>query len=114
MRKLRGEPDLAKKTVSANGLCDIGTKHLERNVAIVTVVSRQINRRHPTSAQLSFDSIGKSFDRHAVECRTSPRRLATFVLTAAARREKKRGNVNPDEISEPHCERRQSSLSGNR
>ncbi len=49
--------------------CEFGIQHLERDVAAVTPVARQIDRRHPAATDLSLDdvTVGKS-------CRQTVRR----------------------------------------
>jgi hypothetical protein len=57
MRKLRGELNLAQKALSSDGLRDIGAKYLERDVPIMPLIVGEINRRHPTFAELALERV---------------------------------------------------------
>jgi hypothetical protein len=53
----RGELDLSKKPIGAQRCCEIGVKNFQRDKAFVLSVLRQIDGRHPTTAQLSIDRV---------------------------------------------------------
>ena len=64
MAQLRRELDLAKKPLGAERLPDFRLEHLDRDVAIVFDVVRQIHGRHAASAELALDAVAVGKCRH--------------------------------------------------
>ena len=57
MRQPRGELDLAQESLAAERGGEVRMQHLERDVAAVFDVVREIDRRHAADAQLAADPI---------------------------------------------------------
>ena len=54
--------DLAKKALGADGLSDIGAKHLECHVSVVLEIAREVHSRHAALTELLLDSVA-AFER---------------------------------------------------
>ena len=57
MLQIRGRLDLAQKAVGADDRRELVAQHLDRDVAIVLEIAREIHRRHPAGAELALDAI---------------------------------------------------------
>ncbi len=57
MAQLGREPDLAQKALGAERLRQIGLEHLDRDLAIVFEVAREVHGRHAARAELALDAI---------------------------------------------------------
>ena len=57
MVESRGEADFAEESLSAYRLGELGAKDLERHVAVVPEIARQIDRGHAPGAELSLDAV---------------------------------------------------------
>ena len=57
MAELRGELDLAQEAVAAERLGEVGAQHLERDVAVVLEVVREVDRGHAAGAELALDAV---------------------------------------------------------
>jgi hypothetical protein len=53
----RGDLDLAQKAIRAEHRCQLGAKHLDRYLAVVLHIVRQIHGRHASAAELSQKAI---------------------------------------------------------
>jgi len=63
MRQTRGHLNLAQETLAAERRGEVCVERLERDVAAVFYVVREIHRRHATDAELALDAVAVS------ECR---------------------------------------------
>src|SRR5205814_10386689 len=57
MLEIGRDLDLAQKTLDADDRAELGVQHLERDVARVTDVAREIHRRHATAADLAINGV---------------------------------------------------------
>jgi hypothetical protein len=57
MIELRRDPDLLQKSVSADVLANLGSKHLDRDRASVLEILRKQHDRHAASAQFALDAV---------------------------------------------------------
>ncbi len=57
MLQLRGRLDLGEKALGAERGGEIGVQHLDRDVAIVPEVVREVDRRHAAGAELALDAV---------------------------------------------------------
>ena len=57
MLQSRGEPNLALKALGSERAAEIGMQHLERHVATVPQVVREVDGRHPAGAQRAHDVV---------------------------------------------------------
>ncbi len=53
----RGDLDLAQEAIRAEHQCQLGAKHLDRYLAVVLHIVRQIYGRHASAAELSHEAI---------------------------------------------------------
>ena len=53
----RGQADLAEESVPAKGFRQVRVQDLERHLAIVLEVTRQVYGRHPAAAELALDAV---------------------------------------------------------
>ena len=60
MVQLGGHPDLAQETFAPQHLRQMGSEHLERDIAIVLEVAREIDHRHAAVADLALDRVPAS------------------------------------------------------
>ena len=57
VRELGRDGDLAKEPVGANTAGDLGVHRLDRDIAVVARVVRQIHGRHAAAAELANDAV---------------------------------------------------------
>jgi hypothetical protein len=57
MLKLCGDLDLAREPLGPQGGRQLGAEHLERHLALVLHVVRQVHRRHPARSKLALDGV---------------------------------------------------------
>ena len=57
MLQLCREPDLSKEPLGAEHRGELGAQHLERDRAIVLQVTSEVDRGHPTAAELALDRV---------------------------------------------------------
>jgi hypothetical protein len=56
--QIGGDSDFLEESLGAQHCGQLGVQNLYRNLAIVFLVVREIDGRHPTTAQLALDCIG--------------------------------------------------------
>ena len=57
MLQIRGDADLGEESLDAEHRAELGVEHLERDVAVVPDVAREVHRRHaaaPISRSISY------------------------------------------------------------
>jgi hypothetical protein len=87
----RGELDLAQKAIGTHRVRHVFTEHLERDVAAVLHVVREIHRRHPALPELALDAIAAGErGSEARERRGHLRPLASCSARSAGSRLKRR------------------------
>ena len=52
-----GDLDLGQEAIGAQDGAELGPEHLERHLALVLEIVGQIDRRHPSLAQLPLDAV---------------------------------------------------------
>ena len=57
MLQVRGDADLAQKPLDAEHRAELGVEHLERDVALVPEVAREVDGRHAAGADLALDGV---------------------------------------------------------
>jgi hypothetical protein len=57
MLEVRGDADLAEKPLRSQYTREVGVQHLERDLAIVLQVTREIDRGHPAPAELVLEHV---------------------------------------------------------
>ena len=57
MLEAGGELDLAQEPLAAEGHRDLGAQRLQRDESLVSRVARQVDQRHPATAQLPIDHV---------------------------------------------------------
>ena len=57
MLQLRGRLDLAQEPLGAERGAEVGMQHLDRDVAIVLEVVREVDGRHAAGAELALDAV---------------------------------------------------------
>ena len=67
MAELRGELDLAEESVAAERFREFRLEHLERDVAAVPHVEREVYGRHAADAKLALDKVAAR--EGGVQCR---------------------------------------------
>ena len=60
MRQTRGHLDLAQETLAAERRCEICVECLERDVAAMLDVVREVYRRHAANAEFTLDAVAVS------------------------------------------------------
>ena len=57
MLQVRGGPDFGEEPLGADHRGQLGAQHLERDLAVVLEVVRQVDRRHAALAQLPLEAV---------------------------------------------------------
>ena len=57
MAQPRGDLDFTQKTICANGAGQLRPKNLYRDVSVVLQIPGQIDRRHPSAAELTLERV---------------------------------------------------------
>ncbi|MEO8621396.1 MAG: hypothetical protein ABI625_10045 [bacterium] len=52
-----GRPDLGQEALGAKHCCEVGAHHLDRDVAAMTLVAREIHCRHAAASELAHDVV---------------------------------------------------------
>ena len=62
-----GEPDLAQEPLGAERGGELGVQHLERDLAVVLEVVREVDRGHAAAAELALErvAVGQGADRRS-------------------------------------------------
>ena len=85
MLQSRGRADLREEPLASEGRAEVGVQHLDRDVAIVPDVVREVHCRHPTRAQLSHDAVAVGERRRDAGNRPRVRRCHRMPSTTKTR-----------------------------
>ena len=57
MGEPRGHPDLTAEALGAEHRAQLGSEHLDRNLAVMPEVVREVDRGHAAPAELALDGV---------------------------------------------------------
>ena len=57
MGEPRGDPDLAAEALGAEQRAQLGSEHLDRHLAVMPEVVREVDRGHAAPAELALDGV---------------------------------------------------------
>ena len=60
MLEIRGDLNLRLESIDTNDRAKVGTQHLERDLAIVPEIAREVDLRHPALTHEAIDGVATS------------------------------------------------------
>src|SRR5256886_11270430 len=79
MSEVRGDLDLAQKTVGTQAGRELWTEHLECDETVVLQITREIDCGHPAAAELALDRVTRS-EEHTSELQSQSNLVCRLLL----------------------------------